>query len=90
MAGYQTIRIGQEGVLFLSEEFCGSEMSENPFPAAAEHQFTDEDIAGFDQDDGQAGAAICKMLTMFFVYTIIAMGLCVYFTSRWIAGVTFN
>lgn len=35
--------------------------------------FNDEDLHEFDRDDVQAGSAIGKMLSLFFLYTVIAM-----------------
>jgi hypothetical protein len=35
--------------------------------------FTDQQIEQFEEDDGDAGRAIGKMLATFFLYTVIAM-----------------
>ena len=35
--------------------------------------FTQAEIDQFDADDVEAGRAICKMLSLFFLYTVIAM-----------------
>jgi hypothetical protein len=35
--------------------------------------FTDQQVEQFEEDDGDAGKAIGKMLALFFLYTVIAM-----------------
>jgi len=45
-----------------------------------EEVFVSEEIQRFDQDDGDFGRAICKMLSIFFFYTVIAMGGVAYWT----------
>jgi hypothetical protein len=52
-------------------------------PAAAD-PFTPQDLKGFVADDQEAGSAICKMLSAFFFYTVIVMGLSTYVTYRWV------
>ena len=42
--------------------------------------FEDDELAQFDADDVTAGGAICKMLSLFFLYTVIAMALVGYWT----------
>lgn len=37
----------------------------------------------FDADDTEAGRAIGKMLSLFFVYTVFAMGVAVWATVVW-------
>ena len=37
--------------------------------------FSREELAQFDVDDAHAGSVIGKMLSLFFLYTVIAMGL---------------
>jgi hypothetical protein len=48
--------------------------------ADSEPLFDREELSQFDADDSTAGSAIGKMLTMFFVYTILAMGIAGYWT----------
>ncbi len=52
-------------------------------PAAAD-PFSKQELKGFTADDQEAGRAICKMLSLFFVYTVIAMGLSTYVTYTWV------
>lgn len=44
-----------------------------PEPAQVENPFSTEDVAGFEADDISAGRAICKLLSILFIYTVIAM-----------------
>lgn len=44
--------------------------------------FSDADLEQFDADDVQAGSAIGKMLSIFFLYTVIAMSIVVWWTFR--------
>ncbi|WP_437194427.1 hypothetical protein [Planctomicrobium sp. SH527] len=44
-----------------------------PISSSNYEQFSPEEIASFDADDAHAGAAIGKMLTVFFLYTVVAM-----------------
>lgn len=37
--------------------------------------FEREEVAQFDADDVQAGRAIGKMLSLFFIYTLVAMSI---------------
>jgi hypothetical protein len=46
-----------------------------PAVAEAEHPFTPGELTQFDDDDSTAGRAICRMLTLFFFYTVMVMGL---------------
>lgn len=54
--------------------------------AAAPDQplFTAAEIREFDADDVEAGKNLCKMLSMFFFYTVIVMGLSTYITYSWV------
>ena len=52
--------------------------TEEPFDRAA--------INEFSADDVEAGQAITKMLSLFFFYTVIVMGLSTYVTYRWVYG----
>ena len=51
-------------------------------PAPLESLFDRKEIAQFDADDVQAGRAIGKMLSLFFLYTIIAMSFVAWWTYR--------
>lgn len=48
--------------------------------------FSREELKQFGEDDVEAGQAICKMLSLFFFYTVIVMGLSTYITYRWVTG----
>jgi hypothetical protein len=52
-------------------------------PAAAP-LFAAEELKEFDRDDVEAGRNICKMLSLFFFYTVIVMGISTYVTMRWV------
>ena len=43
--------------------------------APPEPLFEKDELAQFDEDDITAGRAICKMLSLFFLYTMFAMAL---------------
>ncbi|MFM9965246.1 MAG: hypothetical protein ACKV2Q_28990 [Planctomycetaceae bacterium] len=43
--------------------------------AAAEELFDKTELAGFVTDDQAAGRTICKMLSILFIYTLIAMSI---------------
>ena len=44
-------------------------------PGAADEPLFDRDeLKQFGADDVEAGQAICKMLSLFFFYTLVAMG----------------
>lgn len=47
----------------------------NHEPAAAVELFDKTELAGFVTDDQSAGRAICKMLSILFIYTLIAMSI---------------
>jgi hypothetical protein len=54
-----------------------SAMSEEAHVAQSpENHFTEEDLIQFDADDAEMGQVICKMLSMLFIYTVIAMSIC--------------
>ena len=42
--------------------------------------FEDDELAQFDADDVTAGGVICKMLSLFFLYSVIATALVSYWT----------
>ena len=49
-------------------------------PIAPEMKFEPTDLEQFDTDDQQAGKAIGIMLSLFFVYTILAMSIAAWWT----------
>jgi hypothetical protein len=51
-----------------------------PAAVALDQVFDREDIAQFDQDDVTAGRVLCKLLSLFFLYTLIAMGFVAWLT----------
>ncbi|MCH7990723.1 MAG: hypothetical protein IID46_16405 [Planctomycetes bacterium] len=56
-------------------------MSENETPEEhLENPFEKEELAQFDADDVVAGKAIGVMLSLFFLYTMIAMSIVGYWT----------
>lgn len=48
--------------------------------------FSSADLKQFDADDAQAGRAIGKMLSLFFLYTVLAMSIAAYVTYSWITN----
>lgn len=52
---------------------------------AAEPLFSPAEIRAFDNDDVEAGKNICKMLSLFFFYTVIVMGLSTLVTYLWVS-----
>lgn len=64
---------------------------DHPAPAHSPHEyegdlFTHSEIKEFDRDDVEAGRNICKMLSLLFFYTVIAMGITTLVTWRWVTG----
>ena len=55
-----------------------------PPAAASEPLFSAAELKQFEDDDVEAGLNICKMLSMFFFYTVIVMGLSTLTTLYWI------
>ena len=53
---------------------------------AEEQLFDQQELIQFGADDVEAGRNICKMLSLFFFYTVIVMALSTYITWRWIYG----
>lgn len=53
---------------------------------SADKLFSQQELKAFTADDQEAGRAICKMLSLFFFYTVIVMGLSTYFTYRWVVS----
>jgi hypothetical protein len=52
---------------------------------AAEPLFSPAEMRAFDSDDVEAGKNICKMLSLFFFYTVIVMGLSTLVTYAWVS-----
>ncbi len=46
--------------------------------------FADTELKEFDRDDIEAGSNICKMLSVFFFYTLIVMGMSTLITYKWV------
>lgn len=46
--------------------------------------FTREELKSFDADDVEAGKNICRMLSLFFFYTVIVMGISTIVTYVWV------
>ena len=46
--------------------------------------FSSAELREFDADDVEAGKNICKMLSLFFFYTVIVMGISTLVTYRWV------
>lgn len=44
-------------------------------PPTPEPLFNEQELSQFDSDDVEAGSAICKMLSLFFLYTVLAMAI---------------
>ncbi|MFK7821411.1 MAG: hypothetical protein AB8G99_22035 [Planctomycetaceae bacterium] len=55
-------------------------MSETTATATEEELFSRDDVKQFASDDVEAGSAIGKMLSFFFLYTVFAMGLVAWWT----------
>jgi len=49
---------------------------------AEEPLFEDDELRQFDEDDVTAGRSICKMLSLFFLYTVIVMAIAGYWTVK--------
>ena len=54
--------------------------------AVAEPPFTREELRQFDADDVEAGKNLCKMLSLFFFYTVLVMGLSAFITWKWVTA----
>jgi hypothetical protein len=52
--------------------------------ASVEPLFSPAEVREFDAEDVEAGKNICKMLSLFFFYTVIVMGLSTYVTWKWV------
>lgn len=53
---------------------------------ADEPLFEEDEIRQLDQDDVVAGRSLCKMLSLFFLYTVIVMAI----AGAWTAAVMFD
>lgn len=53
-------------------------------PTTEAELFSRDELKSFDADDIEAGGNICKMLSLFFFYTVIVMGISTYVTYVWI------
>jgi hypothetical protein len=63
-----------------------TESHEHPPDRKPDDPFTSHELKGFVAEDREAGRNICKMLSLFFFYTVIVMGLSTYFTYLWITN----
>ncbi|MEX0585029.1 MAG: hypothetical protein WD176_00190 [Pirellulales bacterium] len=65
-------------------------MDHSHAPAAVETAdgplFSAAEIREFDADDVEAGKNLCKMLSLFFFYTVIVMGLSTYVTYAFLVN----
>lgn len=59
-------------------------------PESEPMPFTSSDLKQFDADDAEAGRAIGKMLSLFFLYTVFAMSGAAYVTYWWITHRTLH
>ncbi len=55
-------------------------MMSNPDEVGVEQLFTNNELREFEADDAVAGRAIGKMLSILFIYTVIAMSVVVFWT----------
>lgn len=55
-----------------------------PMSAAGVPLFDQQELKEFDREDTEAGRNICKMLSLFFFYTVIVMGISTLVTYKWI------
>ena len=58
-------------------------------PGASEDDdvdFAREELHQFENDDFEAGSNIGKMLSLFFLYTVLVMGISAYVTYSWISS----
>lgn len=68
----------------MSEESAVMEPRQDDTTVQHVHQFEKSDLSQFEADDTAAGRAICKMLSLFFFYTVIVMGLSTLVTYYWV------
>ena len=61
-----------------------TQTTEQPTTNADDPLFPPEEIRQFEADDAEAGSAIGKMLSLFFLYTVIVMAISAYVTYRWV------
>jgi hypothetical protein len=63
-----------------------TEMSTHESTAVTEEPlFDDAELREFDRADVEAGRGICKMLSLFFFYTVIVMAISTIVTWKWIS-----
>lgn len=58
----------------------GHENTTAPTVESNEPLFEDAELVQFDADDTTAGRALCKMLSLFFLYTVIVMAIAGFWT----------
>lgn len=63
-----------------------SEQTSSTASATPEPLFYPEEIKEFDRDDAEAGRAIGKMLSLFFLYTVIVMAISAWVTYYWVTS----
>ncbi len=82
--------IGQNASLEHSPDFTiamdSATQTPRPETPADESLFTPAEIREFDADDVEAGKNLCKMLSLFFFYTVIVMGLSTLVTYVWVVS----
>ena len=57
---------------------------------APANPFTPAEVRQFDEEDAEAGAAIGKMLSLFFLYTVVVMAGSAIATYVWVTTSTVN
>jgi hypothetical protein len=67
----------------MSDETATIESHEDA-PTTEAELFSREELRSFDADDVEAGGNICKMLSLFFFYTVIVMGISTLVTYWWV------
>jgi len=68
-------------------ETAAAESHAHPAPNLPLNElFEPNEIAQFEADDTEAGKNIGKMLSIFFLYTLIAMSIAGYWTYRSVSG----
>ncbi|HUG20095.1 MAG TPA: hypothetical protein VMM56_14015 [Planctomycetaceae bacterium] len=73
-------QISESSVAVAEDVHAGHHTAE-PF----DDHFDPRDIDAFSEEDTEAGAAIGKMLTIFFFYTVLVMALSTAVTYYWIS-----
>lgn len=71
--------------MMTSETFSAmSDSAAHTPPSSDDAQFDRDEVRQFEADDTEAGRAIGKMLSLFFLYTVMVMALSTYVTIRWV------